>query len=138
MSPIEGREDGSEWNTGPPGPATDKGRPSKLLPPSLSVQETLSPSPSAQAPSSPSLSVEGPPVGSPFDKNCPQLPGPGETQGDRDHLTHDERHQLWRRPGFARQGREAALKTRLSTMDAVERKCVGGTEASQPGETLWC
>ena len=45
------------------------------------------------------------------------------TPGDYDHLNYDELHGRCRQRGYARQGSEADLMTRLATIDAVERKC---------------
>ena len=68
------------------------------------------------------LSVQLPPVNSPFDKSCTQLPAPTETQRDYDRLTHDESHELCRLRGYAKQDLKAELETRLVTMDAVVRR----------------
>ena len=88
-----------------------------------------SPPTSAQTPPSPSLwvhpsfpSVEVPPAGSSFDKNCTQFREPAAAPGDYDRLTYDALHQLCRRGRYAGKGPKAAPKTRLSTVDAVERK----------------
>ena len=57
-----------------------------------------------------------------FDKNCTQLPGPVDTQGDYDHLTYDGPHDPRRGRGYARKDSGAGLKSRLAVTDASERK----------------
>ena len=103
--------------------------------PSPSVQEPPSPSLSAEATFSPSLLLRVP-FGPSFDEECTRLPGPEKTPGDYDYLTYDTLDQLCRRRGYAKKNSKAVLKTRLSTMDADDRKRVRekGEAASTPGD----
>ena len=89
------------------------------------VAGPVPPSPSLylQVPSSPALSGQASPAGSSFDKKCTQLLAPDGTQG-----ACGEPHQLRRQRGRARKDSKAELGTRLSTVDAVERKSAGDKE----------
>ena len=62
-----------------------------------------------------------PPLGSCFDKNCVEQVAPNGVQGNYRNLTHDELHHQRRRRSYASKDSEAALKKRLTPMDAMER-----------------
>ena len=96
-------------------------RGSPISPPAT-VALPPSPSFSFQVPTSPSLSVLVPIGNSSHDKKCARLPASVDTQGDSDHLAYHELRDLCRTRGFARADSGAALKKRLSTIDAVEGK----------------
>ena len=89
--------------------------------PSLPAQVSPSPSPSALPQSSPLLSVQLPPQGSSFDMNCVRQEG-----RHLDNLMYDMLRQLRCERGYARKDSKAALKTRLSAMDATGRKRARG------------
>ena len=90
--------------------------------PPTSVPVPASPSLSVLVASPPSPSVQLPPANSSCGKSRTQLPAPAGTHGDCDHLIHDELHDRCQPRGFAGTDSKAVLRTRLATMDAVERK----------------
>ena len=77
---------------------------------------------SVQVPSSPCSSVQVPPKDSPFGENCTQMRGPDGTQGDFGQFAYEELRHLRRPRGYEWKVSQAALKTRLSTMDTMDRK----------------
>ena len=87
----------------------------------VAAPEPSSLSQSIQVPPSPPLSPQIPPGKSPPEKNCAQLLGPLGAEGDYDHLSCGELHNVRRRRGYARKNPKAALETRLAAMDAVGR-----------------
>ena len=76
---------------------------------------------SEQVPSSASLSDQVPTKVRPSARSIHSCGSRGD-QGDQSRLTHDKPNQLRRRRGKARKDSRAALKTRLATMDAMDRK----------------
>ena len=67
------------------------------------------------------MSLQIPPRDSPPDKNCVRPAAPGN-----DNLTYDEPHQLRPKWGYAGNHRKAASKTRLSTLDTMDRRRARG------------
>ena len=90
-----------------------------------------SPSLSVQLPSPPSFSVRLPPVGRPFDKNCVGLDEPRRAPQHYGTLTYDKLRRLRGSRGYAKKSSKAALRTRWSTMDTLERKRSRNTQADE-------
>ena len=105
----------------------------------VAVPASASPSLSFQLPSPPSLLVQLPPVNLSSGGSCTQLLAPADTRGYYDHLAYDELRDPCRPMGYAGRDLKAVSKTRLATMDAVERKRLGDmADAADTSETSPC
>ena len=110
---LECEEGGRELGAGPSSSAGDGGGGPGASPPFLSIQVPPSASPWVQVPDSPSLSVQV----LPWEELCSD-----GTRCDYDNLTYDDLHLPCRKRGPACEDSEAALKARLSTVDAEARR----------------
>ena len=75
-----------------------------------------------QLPSSHSLPLRLPPVQPSVDRRCTPARAPPVANGGYDHVSCDQVRELRKQRGYAGGDSKAALKTRLASVDEVERK----------------